>query len=131
MDVVLADGSLRTITPASDIWWAMKGAGHNYGIVTSVTTRIFDVQRPDWAIETLVFSGDKVEAVYQAANNLLQNGRQRVDVINWSYWLNNPGADPNKVRQCSLSVRIKTSLLPSLYAARHHLLYYSRRCQSR
>ncbi|KAF3492371.1 FAD binding domain-containing protein [Arthroderma uncinatum] len=95
MDVVLANGSLVTLNPNSDLWWAMKGAGHNFGIVTSVTIKIFDIQYSNWAIETLTYSGDKVEAVYQAANDhFLTN--QPSDVINWSYWLNNPGADANK-----------------------------------
>ncbi|KAM5439798.1 hypothetical protein MferCBS31731_004208 [Microsporum ferrugineum] len=94
MDIVFANGSLKTIKPDSDLWWAMKGAGHNFGIVTSVTIKIFDIEYTDWAIETLTYSGDKVEAVYQAANNLLMS--QPVNIINWSYWLNNPGADANK-----------------------------------
>jgi FAD/FMN-containing dehydrogenase len=98
MDVVLANGSLKTIDANSDLWWAMKGAGHNFGIVTSVTIKTFDIEQPEWAIETLTFSGDKVEAVYQAANDhLLQNGTQPVDIINWSYWLNNPSADATRV----------------------------------
>ncbi|PLN80621.1 putative FAD-dependent oxygenase [Aspergillus taichungensis] len=95
-NIVLADGSLKTIDASSDLWWAVKGAGHNFGIVTSVTAKIYDIQHQDWAIDTLVFSGEKVEAVYQAANqHLLKNGTQPVDLINWSYWLNDPTADPN------------------------------------
>lgn len=98
MNVVLANGSLRTIDASSELWWAMKGAGHNFGIVTSLTSKIYDVQYSNWAIETFIFSGDKVEPVYQAANDyLLKNGTQPVNVINWSYWLNNPDADPNNV----------------------------------
>lgn len=97
-NIVLADGSFKTIDASSDLWWALKGAGHNFGIVTSVTAKIYDIQHRDWAIDTLVFSGDKVEAVYQAANqHLLKNGTQPVDLINWSYWLNDPTADPNNV----------------------------------
>ncbi|KAJ2903494.1 FAD-dependent oxygenase [Zalerion maritima] len=95
MDIVLANGTLTTIDESSDLWWAVKGAGHNFGIVTSVTSTIYDIEHSDWAIETLIFTGDKVEEVYQAANDhLLQNGTQPVDIINWSYWLNNPDADP-------------------------------------
>ncbi|KAE8377935.1 hypothetical protein BDV26DRAFT_262436 [Aspergillus bertholletiae] len=95
MNIVLADGSLKTLDKTSDLWWAMNGAGHNFGIVTSVTTKLYDIVHQDWAIETLTFSGDKVEAVYQAANDhLLKNGTQPEGLINWSYWLNNPDADP-------------------------------------
>lgn len=98
MNVVLANGTLETIHPTSELWWAMNGAGHNFGIVTSVKAKIYDVEHRDWAIETLMFTGDKVEAVYQAANNhLLKNGTQPVDIINWSYWLNNPDLDKSRV----------------------------------
>ncbi|KAI5460754.1 hypothetical protein BGZ63DRAFT_387709 [Mariannaea sp. PMI_226] len=89
LNVVLADGSQQTIDKKSDLWWAMKGAGHNFGIVTSVTAKIYDIQHRHWAIEAMVFSGDKVEDVYQCANDHLLN-KQPEGVINWSYWLNNP-----------------------------------------
>lgn len=97
MKVVLADGTLKTISASchSDLWWAMKGAGHNFGIVTSVTVKIYPAVHKTWAIETLMFTGDKVEALYQAANDhLLQGGTQPVDIINWSYWMNIPQVDP-------------------------------------
>lgn len=98
MDVVLANGNLKTISASShpDLWWAMNGAGHNFGIVTSVTTKIYDIEYSDWAMTTLIFSGDKVEQVYQAANDhILQNGAQPVDLINWSYWFNDASLDPS------------------------------------
>lgn len=96
MDIVLADGTQKTLDRESALMWAMKGAGHNFGVVTSVTTKVYDIQHPNWAIETLTFSGDKAEAVYQAANDhLVRNGSQPVDVASWSYWMNNADADPN------------------------------------
>ena len=98
-DIVLADGTLQTVGEDSDLWWALQGAGHNFGIVTSVTSKIYSVEHVDWAIETLLFSGDKVEEVYRAANEhfLGEHGRQEAGLINWSYWLNEPEADPDKV----------------------------------
>lgn len=99
MKVVLANGNLVTVDANSDLWWAMKGAGHNFGIVTSVTTKMYDIVHPNWAIETLIFSGDKVEAVYDAANKyILQKGTQSEDIHNWSYWLNDASVDADKVR---------------------------------
>lgn len=99
MNVVLADGELKSIDAKSDLWWGMRGAGHNFGIVTSVTTKIYDIVHPNWAIETIVFNGEKVEAVYDAANEyLVQNGNQSSDIINWSYWLNDASLDAEKVR---------------------------------
>ncbi|KAJ5180966.1 hypothetical protein N7492_004176 [Penicillium capsulatum] len=115
MNVVLADGTLTQLDANSDLWWAMKGAGHNFGIVTSVKTKIYDVRHRDWAIETFVFGGDKVEDVYEAANKyILRHGRQPVDVINWSYWLNDPQIDPGNVSACSLKLaRLRFSPLAS------------------
>ncbi|KAF2657113.1 FAD-binding domain-containing protein [Lophiostoma macrostomum CBS 122681] len=97
MNVVLANGDLKTIDASSDLWWGMLGAGHNFGIVTSVTTQIYEIEHSDWAIETIIFSGDKVEAVYDAANTyIVQNGTQSSDIINWSYWLNDASLDADK-----------------------------------
>ncbi|KAK4034985.1 hypothetical protein C8A01DRAFT_48756 [Parachaetomium inaequale] len=96
LNIVLADGTLQTIDANSDLWWAMKGAGHNFGIVTSATIKIYPRTLTNWAIETLMFTGDKVKALYQAANDhLLRNGTQPADLINWSYWFNLPEVDPN------------------------------------
>ena len=60
MNVVLANGTLTTINSNSELWWTIKGAGHNFGIVTSLTSKIYEVEHTDWAIETLTFSGDKL-----------------------------------------------------------------------
>ncbi|KAK5989605.1 FAD-linked oxidoreductase chyH [Cladobotryum mycophilum] len=96
VDIVTADGNIQTIDAQSDLWWALNGAGHNFGIVTSVTSKIYDIEHRDWAIETFIFAGHQVEAVYQATNeHLLKNGTQPAGLINWSYWLNIPDADLN------------------------------------
>ncbi|KAK0721324.1 hypothetical protein B0T21DRAFT_403971 [Apiosordaria backusii] len=80
--IVTADGQLRTINSNSDLWWAVKGAGHNFGIVTSVTIKIFPIVKTNWAITTLMYTGDKVQALYQAANDhLLKNGTQPFYII--------------------------------------------------
>ncbi|KAJ5385005.1 FAD-binding type 2 [Penicillium concentricum] len=91
MNVVLADGTLKKVDNNSDLFWAMKGAGHNFGIVTSLTSKIYPIEHRDWAIETITFSGDKVEAVYQATNDYLLN--QAAEVISWTYWMNVPEID--------------------------------------
>ncbi|RYP61604.1 hypothetical protein DL769_007637 [Monosporascus sp. CRB-8-3] len=97
MNIVLADGSMRTIDKSSDLWWAMQGAGHNFGIVTSVTSKIYDIQHRAWAYESFVFTGDKVEGLYEGINqHLLKNGTQPVDVINYSFFISVPDIDPAK-----------------------------------
>ncbi|KAJ0335661.1 hypothetical protein COL922a_008924 [Colletotrichum nupharicola] len=114
MNVVLANGTLVTIseTATPDLWWAMNGAGHNFGIVTSVTSQIYDVEHQDWALELMNFSGDLVEEVYKVTNNeILKNGTQPVDLINWSYWMMSPDLDSEKVS----SALVFLGTLPSPY----------------
>lgn len=105
LNVVLASGKLVTVNKSSDLFWAMKGAGHNFGVVTSVTSQIYDIVRPNYALTTLFFTGDQVEAVYQTANEQwLTNGKTMpVDLINWSYWFFDPTIDAEKVRAEILS----------------------------
>ncbi|KAK8131966.1 hypothetical protein PG999_000139 [Apiospora kogelbergensis] len=96
-NIVLANGSLTMIDETSDLFWGLKGAGHNFGIVTSVTSKVYDVQYPNYAIETIFFSGDKVEEVYELANELwITNGTSPEGVNNWSYWYFDPTIDPEK-----------------------------------
>ncbi|KAF1979872.1 FAD-binding domain-containing protein [Bimuria novae-zelandiae CBS 107.79] len=123
MNVVLANGTLTTINKNSDLWWGMLGAGHNFGIVTSVTTQIYDIEQPNWAIETLVFSGDKVEEVYAAANeHIIQNGTQASDIINWSYWLNDPTLDAEKPVIVMFILQEGTTTISPQYTAPFHAL---------
>ncbi|OBT70377.1 hypothetical protein VE03_00112 [Pseudogymnoascus sp. 23342-1-I1] len=96
--VVKADGSLITVDKNSKLFWAMKGAGHNFGIVTSVVSKIYDIQHSNFALQTIIFSGDKVEAVYELANKLwLTGGTMPEDLINWSYWFFDPTMDTKPV----------------------------------
>jgi FAD/FMN-containing dehydrogenase len=128
MNLVLANGDFVTIDPTSDLWWGMQGAGHNFGIVTSATTKIYDIRQPNWAIETIIFSGDKVEAVYQAANKyILNNGTQSADIINWSYWLNDATLDTLKVSRTLH--RNNSSTNRFTLSAHYHYVHYSRRCK--
>ncbi|KAF2968395.1 hypothetical protein GQX73_g5168 [Xylaria multiplex] len=97
MNIVLANGESQTIDKDSDLWWAVQGAGHNFGIVTSVTSKIYDIRYPDWAYASFVFTGDKVEGLYGAINEyLLRNGTQPVYLLNYSFFFNDPSVDPEK-----------------------------------
>lgn len=72
-NLVTADGELITLSPTShpDLLWAILGAGPNFGIVTSVTMNTFPLIDGGviWAGE-LIFSGDKLEPLIVALNNL-------------------------------------------------------------
>lgn len=89
MNIVLANGTLTTIDSDSELWWAMNGAGHNFGVVTSVTSKIFDIVSPLWAFTSMTFKGELVAELYDNVNKyILKNGTTPVEVINWSYWQN-------------------------------------------
>ncbi|KAK8057135.1 FAD-binding domain-containing protein [Apiospora saccharicola] len=73
--LVTAKGSVVTAsrTENPDLFWALRGAGHNFGIVASVEYRVFE-RRPEtdaWAYEEYVFSHDKLERVYELANGMI------------------------------------------------------------
>ncbi|PVH93284.1 putative FAD-dependent oxygenase [Periconia macrospinosa] len=95
LNVVTADGALVKVDKDHELWWAMQGAGHNFGIVTSITSKIYDVERPKWAYTTFIFTGDKVEGLYSTINDkLLKNNTQEVNIINYSFFTNDPTVDP-------------------------------------
>ncbi|KAI8155937.1 FAD-linked oxidoreductase [Colletotrichum sp. SAR 10_70] len=125
MNVVLANGTLVTIneTATPDLWWAMNGAGHNFGIVTSVTSQIYDVEHQDWALELMNFSGDLVKEVYEVTNNeILKNGTQPVDLINWSYWMMSPDLDAEKPIVQVLLMQEGVTTVDPAYTAPFHAL---------
>jgi hypothetical protein len=73
LNVVLANGSLVTVTPAAkDLWWALRGAGPNFGIVTSAVMRAYPVPQAESTAWTggLLFTEDKIEALAQAIQDL-------------------------------------------------------------
>ncbi|TGJ83285.1 hypothetical protein E0Z10_g5504 [Xylaria hypoxylon] len=98
MNVVLASGEIKTIDKTSDLWWAMQGAGHNFGIVTSVSVKVYDVQYSDWAYEVFTFKSDKVEGLYDNLNvHLLNNGSPPLNIVNYGFFMNDPELDPKPI----------------------------------
>ncbi|KAM3427267.1 hypothetical protein NHJ13734_009045 [Beauveria thailandica] len=99
MRLVDANGDVLDISKKThpDLWWAMQGAGHNFGIVTSVESKVYDVVHNTWAYQSFIYTGDKVEGLYHAVNEkLLKNGTQPVEILNYSFFFNHPGIDPEK-----------------------------------
>ncbi|KAI0532994.1 hypothetical protein GGR58DRAFT_522206 [Xylaria digitata] len=77
MNVVLADGSTITVNKKSysDLFWAMRGAGHNFGIVTQFEINIFPQTSATWHYHTYVWTQDKLEAVFKALNDMQGVGK--------------------------------------------------------
>ncbi|PFH62259.1 hypothetical protein XA68_14390 [Ophiocordyceps unilateralis] len=76
LNVVLADGSTITVNESShdDLFWAMRGAGHNFGIVTSVQLKIYPRQVETWHYHNYVWAQDKLEDVFEALNEFQGEG---------------------------------------------------------
>lgn len=69
--VVLANGTAVTAsaTENKDLFWAVRGAGHNFGIVTSYDLKTFDVENT-WNMIALSFTQDKLEGFFTTWNKL-------------------------------------------------------------
>lgn len=96
--VVLADGSVVTASEDShpDLFWALRGAGHNFGVVTEVKHKFYDIPPKDkWATKSYIFTGDKVEEVFEASNTLMD--QQPPDLIVFSFFAWLPAVDPEAV----------------------------------
>ena len=81
MRVVIANGSLITVTPAQeDLFWALRGAAPNFGIVTSAVMKSYPVPQNEstaW-FGGLFFTGDQVEAVVEAIENLVLESKMNI-----------------------------------------------------
>ncbi|KAH6603851.1 hypothetical protein Trco_007297 [Trichoderma cornu-damae] len=98
LNVVLANGTTTTVsaTSNSDLFWAMKGAGHNFGIVTSAYIKIYPRRVNTWHYHNYVWSQDQLENVFLELNKFQGKGQipaQMGAVIIWSFAYDGPAAD--------------------------------------
>lgn len=92
--MVLANGSAITVSRdvLPDLFWAMNGAGANFGVVTEIKMKIYDLgSSHTWNMESFVFTGDHVEDLYSMANDLFKT--QPPGASHFSYWMLNPEID--------------------------------------
>ncbi|KAK3681033.1 hypothetical protein B0T22DRAFT_502533 [Podospora appendiculata] len=103
--VVLADGRLVTVSDRSnqDLYWGLRGAGHNFGIVTEMRYKVYDAAaKPVWSYEFFTFRGDQLEALYRLTSRMMRY--QPAEVIHWSRWFKNTTVDPvNAIIQYSIT----------------------------
>lgn len=102
--LVLANGTIVTVSDIEniDLFWALRGAGHNFGIVTSFEYKIHDrtPENEKWALETFIFTHDRLEAVYEAANKQLDD--RPIELAHLSLFTLLPDVDPEKVSKSIL-----------------------------
>jgi FAD/FMN-containing dehydrogenase len=106
--LVLPNATALTVSADSnpDLFWAIRGAGHNFGIVTEFTYKIYDVPPDDsWVVEFFIYTGDKVEALYEQLNILAADGPLPPELTTFSFFAWEPEIDTTKVSSantCSL-----------------------------
>ena len=100
-DLVLADGSKITVSGSShsDLFWALKGAGHNFGIVTRFTLKTYKSPVQDWYFAQFVFTQDKLEHFVAAVNKMMNNGTQPKELMNYFLYAWNPAISTTEVIQ--------------------------------
>ncbi|KAF4214574.1 hypothetical protein CNMCM6805_008380 [Aspergillus fumigatiaffinis] len=80
--VVLANGQIVTAsaTENADLFWGLRGAGYNFGVVTSFTYQAHEQPNPVYS-GLLAFPPDKVEQVIEQLNLTLENPDPRGGAI--------------------------------------------------
>lgn len=92
LNVVLANGSTIRVNSKShsDLLWGLKGAGHNFGIVTSVEMGIYPRGPATWYCHNYIWRGDKLVNVFNAVNKLSGYGTLPLKMaINYGTFLMN------------------------------------------
>ncbi|KAH7093198.1 hypothetical protein FB567DRAFT_544580 [Paraphoma chrysanthemicola] len=76
--VVLANGTLvrASRTENADLFWAIRGAGHNFGIVTSLEVKAYDIPS-NWTVYSFVYPTEKVEELFRLVNKIENSGTTR------------------------------------------------------
>jgi FAD/FMN-containing dehydrogenase len=101
--MVLADGSAITVSDSSnrDLFWAIRGAGHNFGVVTSIKLKVYDQPQRDWTYLSIAYPGVMVQQVFQASNEFNKN--VPAEITNYIVMRRIPGIDPNNVSAALLA----------------------------
>lgn len=97
--VVLANGTVVTASQVEnpELFWALQGAGHNFGILTEFTYKIYDAKvKATWVLEEFMFKGDRLEELFSAHIRLMES--QPPELVLWAFLNFIPEIDPLKVR---------------------------------
>lgn len=85
--LIKADGSIETVTQSSnpDLFWALKGAGHNFGIVVEATLRIYPASNASMHYNVVTFYEEwQLETIMGTMNNITLPDRASAYVMFFS-----------------------------------------------
>ncbi|ORY63307.1 uncharacterized protein BCR38DRAFT_475286 [Pseudomassariella vexata] len=70
IDLVLWNGTQISVSEESypDLFWGLRSAGHNFGIVTSFTYKIYDEPSPVWFYGVYYFMENQLENIFEEMN---------------------------------------------------------------
>ena len=68
--LVVASGEIveASRTENADLFWALQGAGHNFGIVTSLELKTHDISS-NWTVYSLIYPSEKLESLFSLLND--------------------------------------------------------------
>jgi hypothetical protein len=88
-----------------DLFWALRGAGHNFGIISEYKLKVHDYVTAEnkWAFIELMFSGHQVEDLYRQINKLSNDGKTMhpVQLVYFASYIRDPDLDLENVRSPS------------------------------
>lgn len=97
--VALHDGTVVTAsaTENEDLFWGLRGAGHNLGIVLEFEIKAYDIHPDPWTFMTFVYEADKIEEYFKAWNDLEDTIADPGLVVLNGYYRNLPEINAEKV----------------------------------
>ncbi|KAJ0271239.1 hypothetical protein CBS470a_013211 [Colletotrichum nupharicola] len=94
--IVLPSGEAVTASEETnpDLFWALQGAGHNFGIVTEWEYRVYDIKNNAWGYSIFIFLAEHLEEVMEVTNKMMET--QPPEIAHWIYFINLPDIDPER-----------------------------------
>ncbi|KAF2743613.1 Glucooligosaccharide oxidase [Sporormia fimetaria CBS 119925] len=82
--VVLGNGTVVTTSKSRlpDLFWAIRGAGHNFGIATELKVKTYPrtLRTKNWTIAQFTFTGDALERIVGLSNDWLADPHPPVEL---------------------------------------------------
>ncbi len=80
-EIVTADGQLRRVDPETDpdLFWAVRGGGGNFGVVTTVEIRLFE--EPELTAGAMFFPLDRAAEIVRVWRDLTLRRARRADHV--------------------------------------------------